>query len=153
MAAAAAWTLHNLFHTADVDTGSVGEGRDDGVVHDTGGCGGQGVGGVRREATGDVRPNENREMREVIRNTVKFTKNPEGKQDNAECVAAGKYKREDGEAFLRPTGSLVDFEISRMVFQRAPPQQQQQQQQQQQRRGQYCTTTYYTTHHQKPFRI
>ena len=108
MAAAAAWTLHSLFHTASVDTGSVDEGRDDGVVHDTGGCGGQGVGGVRREATGDVRPNENREMREVIRNTVKFTRNPEGKQDNAECVAAGKYKRENGEAFLQPTGSLVD---------------------------------------------
>ena len=47
-------------------------------------------------------------MRKVIRNTVKFTTNPEGKQDNAECVAAGKYKREDGEAFLRSTGSLVD---------------------------------------------
>ena len=47
VAAAAAWTARNLFHTAGVDTGSVGEGRDDRVVHDTGGCGGQGVGGMR----------------------------------------------------------------------------------------------------------
>ena len=47
-------------------------------------------------------------MRKVIRNTVKFTRNPEDKQDNVECVAAGKYKREDGEALLRSTGYLVD---------------------------------------------
>ena len=46
-AAAASCALHNLLRTVCSDAGGAGEGCNDGVVQDAGGCGGERLGGVR----------------------------------------------------------------------------------------------------------
>ena len=87
--------MHNLLHTVCSDAGGAGEGCNDGVVQDAGGCGGERLGGVRCEGAGDIRPDKNREVRKVVGNAVEFARNPESKQDNSEGVTTGKDEGEN----------------------------------------------------------
>ena len=100
--------LQNLFHTAWSDAGGAGEGRNDEAVQDAGCCGGERVGGIRCEGAGDIRPDKNRKVREVVRNAIEFARNPKRKQYNSESVTTGKDEGEDSEALLRPTSALID---------------------------------------------
>ena len=113
--AATSCALQNLLHTAWIDSGGAGEGCNDGAVHDACCCGGERHCGVRREGAGDIRPDKNRKVREVVRYTIEFARNPESKQDNSEGVTACKDAGKNSEAFLRPARALVDAVDSGLI--------------------------------------
>jgi hypothetical protein len=54
-------------------------------------------------------------VRQIVRDAVQFTRNPECEKDDAVRVAALEDEGQDGEAVVRATGALVHSDDSRLT--------------------------------------